>query len=116
MGFGLSLPASGLNSTNLKETQQTISPRQRFVDPAERDARRARWLARRNRFARTVILQFRDGECSPSDHNFVGNTAYIHLKVETLHRGASEVPGQTAWVTMPDGSLRDEVADPARQP
>ena len=102
-GFGLSLPASGL--TNLKQTPQTISPRQRFVDRAERDARGARWLARHNRFAETVILQFRGGECSPSDHEFVGNTAYIHLKIETLHRWASEVPGQAAW----GGSAADDL-------
>src|SRR5215471_3997380 len=105
MGLGLSLPASGLKSTNLKGTQQTISPRQRFVDRAERDTRRTCWLARHNRFAGTVILQFRDDECSPSDHEFVGNTAYIYLKIETLHRRASEVPSQTTW----GGSAADDL-------
>src|SRR4029077_17434227 len=31
-----------------------------------------------------------------SDHEFVGDAAYIHLEIEALHRRARDMPGQTA--------------------
>ena len=40
-----------------------------------------------------------------SDHQFVGDAAYINLEIEALHRRAREMPGQTSR----DGSAADEL-------
>ena len=40
-----------------------------------------------------------------SDHQFVGDAAYINLEIEALHRRAREMPGQTAR----HGSPADEL-------
>jgi hypothetical protein len=38
-------------------------------------------------------LQFFDVGRGASDHEFVGDAAYIHLEIEALHRRAREMPG-----------------------
>jgi hypothetical protein len=45
---------------------------------------------------RSLGLSFFDVGCSASDHQLVGDAAYIHLEIEALHRRARKMPGQTA--------------------
>jgi hypothetical protein len=45
-----------------------------------------------------------------SDHQFVGDAAYINLEIEALHRRAREMPGQTAR----HGSPADELVGQER--
>src|SRR6266481_5419633 len=49
-------------------------------------------LAGHNTF---VGPRFFDVGRSASDHEFVGDAAYIHLEIEALHRRAREMPRQT---------------------
>ena len=45
-----------------------------------------------------------------SDHQFVGDAAYINLEIEALHRRTREMPGQTSR----DGSPADELVGKER--
>src|ERR1700751_3126052 len=47
---------------------------------------------------------------SVSDHEFVGDAAYIHLEIKALHRRAREMPGQTAR----GGSAADDLVGEER--
>jgi hypothetical protein len=47
---------------------------------------------------------------SASDHQFVGDAAYIHLEIKAQHRRAREMPGQTAR----DSSAADELVGQER--
>ena len=56
-----------------------------------------------------------DFPCSVSDHEFVGDTAYVHLEIETLHWRAREMPKPNRPTWLPGGRTRRPRADGFRR-